>query len=813
VKISYQWLRDYLQLDKTPDQLEEALTLIGFEVEGIKQLGLPDLPNVVVGEILSREQHPNADRLGVCQVRVDRDGEPRQIVCGATNYKVGDRVPVALPGAVLPGDFKIKSSKLRGVQSDGMMCSPRELGLGDDHAGLMILSQRPELGTPINEVYPDSDIIFDIEVTPNRPDCLSHVGIARELAAYFDLELAYPEVRVSLPETSEHLIAGVDVLVPETCPHYLLYSIKGVKIAESPEWLKKRLETIGLRPINNVVDVTNYVLHELGQPMHAFDADKISGGKLVIRNAKQGEKIVTLDEKERALQPYMCVIADAEKPLVIAGVMGSVDAEVDNNTKDIVLEVAWFQPSAIRQTSRRLGLSSDSSYRFERGVDPKGAEYAAERAIELILQTAGGELLGGVHRIGCPPVTENEIEISPAYINSVLGFSIQDAEIQGILERLELEVNEHHREEIGKYWVVSIPSYRSDLQRPVDLVEEVLRIYGTTKIPQADVLAPGLINPDDAVYLFLRSSAEYLKGQYFQECVNYTLRSEEELGRLFAYSYANSLKLSNPLAQDQTHLRPSLLLGLLDNIRYNLDRGNTSLRLFETGKCFKEVNGRVYEMASVAFVVYLPDQQTNWYKEQQPDYYAARGWIEDMLRMAGVDPSSAVLEAMPSGRPWSEGHSAILGDFSHGWAAKFGYLGVPVLKQWDIPGRLLAGTIHVIPESVKRVSAFPRYQPLSSYPSVSRDISLVVPQNVWSSEVESFLRKAVTAVLPSEVKLEGITLFDVFQGKGIEDGMKSLTYSLTFRSTERTLTNDEIGAVFTALLQAVQQHSQYTLRS
>ncbi|MCB1120812.1 MAG: phenylalanine--tRNA ligase subunit beta, partial [Verrucomicrobiae bacterium] len=427
-------MKNYVDLsDKSVDQIEYALTMVGFEVEGLRDTGLPDLPKVVVGEVLSRDQHPDADRLGVCNVNVG-EVEPLQIVCGASNYKVGDRVPVALVGARLPGDFKIKASKLRGVESFGMMCSPRELGLGDDHAGLMILEDRPEIGKPINEVFTDSDTVFDIEVTPNRPDCLSHLGIARELAAYFGKAFSYPKLNLDFDgirnSVEPALISGVEVAAPDDCPNYYAHSIRGVKIGSSPDWLKRYLESVDQRPINNIVDITNFVLLELGQPLHAFDANKIGGKKIVVRRARPEEKITTLDDKQRKLNPEMLVIADAEKPLVVAGVMGSVDAEVDDNTVDIVLESAYFDPSGIRKTSRTLGLSSDSSYRFERGVDPNGANFAALRAIELILGMAGGELVGPVFQAGSEPLVEREIELKPQYIRDVAGFEIPDSKIR-----------------------------------------------------------------------------------------------------------------------------------------------------------------------------------------------------------------------------------------------------------------------------------------------------------------------------------------------------------------------------------------------
>ncbi len=428
MKVSYQWLKEYIDLDRSSSEIEEALTLIGFEVESVVETGLPALPNVVVGEVLSRDQHPNADRLSVCRVAVDTAGTEATIVCGAQNYKVGDRVPVALPGAILPGNFKIKASKLRGERSEGMLCSGKELGLSEDGAGLLILDQRPELGTSINEVFPDNDMVFDVEVTPNRPDCLSHVGIARELAAYFGLTLRYPEVKQnfdSFDRDGTAIFSGVEVETDE-CPLYTAHVISGVRIGPSPDWLQSRLEAVGLRPINNVVDITNFVLMELGQPLHAFDAAKIEGRRLIVRQAGNGEKVQTLDDKERTLSERMIVIADADKPLVIAGVMGTVDAEVDDSTIDIVLESAYFRAGAVRFASKRLGLTTDSSYRFERGVDSSNLVFAAQRAADLILEIAGGHLVGPRIDVGKKPETKNEIRITREFIDQRCGFRIED---------------------------------------------------------------------------------------------------------------------------------------------------------------------------------------------------------------------------------------------------------------------------------------------------------------------------------------------------------------------------------------------------
>ncbi|MFA5257914.1 MAG: phenylalanine--tRNA ligase subunit beta, partial [Opitutales bacterium] len=529
MKLSLKWLNKYVDLGaKSVDEIARALVQIGFEVEGVDTKGMPLFENVVVGEVLSREPHPNADRLGVCRVDVG-DGLPRQIVCGASNYVVGDRVPVALPGATLPGGFKITQSKLRGVDSAGMMCSAKELGMGEDHHGLLILAQRPEVGTPINAVFPDSDTVFDIEVTPNRPDCLSYLGMAREMAAYFDLNLNYPDIVTEMElEKAVSLIDELRVDVPDTCPHYRGYSIRGVKIAPSPEWLASALKAIGARPINNVVDVTNYVLMELGQPLHAFDAAKIRGGKIIVRNAAPGEKITTLDEKQRVLDPSMMVIADVERPLVVAGVMGSVDAEVDGATVDIFLESAYFAPVSIRRTARKLGLSTDSSYRFERGVDPKGAEFAAMRAIDLILEVAGGELAGMPQIAGEIMLMEREIVFTGDYMRKMLGFHVEDADIERVLTRLELEVSPFTDSDDRAAFRVQVPSFRVDLDRPIDLVEEFLRIFGTDKIPSAPVLSNALVGGDDPMAVFSRRAGNALAARGYCECVNYPLRGAAE---------------------------------------------------------------------------------------------------------------------------------------------------------------------------------------------------------------------------------------------------------------------------------------------
>lgn len=816
MKISLNWLNRYTTLSKSPKELEEALTLIGFEVEGIETTGLPDLPLVVVGEILSSEQHPNADKLSVCQVRTSLSEDPRQIVCGAKNYKVGDRVPVALPGTVLGENFTIKESKLRGVLSQGMMCSAKELGLGADHAGLLILESRPEIGTPINSVFSGGDVIFDIEVTPNRPDCLSHLGIARELAAYFGLELRYPELKcnVSGPfrEAHPYLLKGV-TSTTDNCPHYLGYSIRGVKVGPSPDWLKNALESVGLRPINNVVDVTNFVVHELGQPLHAFDAGKLAGPEIIVRQANDGEKFVTLDNKERVLDSRMTVIADSEKAVALAGVMGGLYSEVDNGTADVLLEAAWFHPPSIRYTARKLGLSTDASYRYERGCDPLGVEFAALRAIDLILETAGGHVCGPAQAYGEPRYLPREIELSPDFINKTLGFTIPDPEIKRVLEALELDVTEHEPATDGeRRWTVGIPSFRLDLDRPVDLVEETLRIYGTEKIPPATLSAPGLVSEDDPIPQYLRKATAYLVNRGACECIHYTMRPPEETKEW--YAHAGEVALANPLASDQSHLRPSLIPGLLDALRVNTNRRNDPRFLFETGRVFRQWEGKIWELVSVAFVMPVSSETKSWLPRENPDFYTATQHVQELLRLSGLGTAGLTPEPLTDAKPWQKGHSAKIGNIAQrGYAAEFGTLNLNMSKAWDAHGPVLAGEITFLPSFLQKGASRKRYTAVSAFPDTTRDLALVMDTSTPAETARSVLEKAARQSVSNTFALEEVRVFDVYSGTGLPEGKKSIAFGLRFRASDRTLTDDEVNKVFADVQKRIVSGGAYTIRA
>ena len=818
MKISYNWLKNYIDLDPvehSPEVLQEVLPLLGFDIEEIEKLGPPQLNNVVVGQVLEFEQHPDADRLRCCKVSTGKEGEVHDIVCGAKNFVQGDHVMVALPGAVLPGNFKIKASKLRGQPSAGMMCSSKELQVGQDHDGIMILDQSIELGTPVNDLYTDGDTVLNLEITPNRVDVLSHIGVARELAAKFGLAVKYPEVKASTENASngEPLISGVEVSSPEACPHYTAVSIKGVKVSPSPKWLKDAIEATGQRSINNVVDVTNYVLHETCQPLHAFDAAKIKGGKLVVRMASEGEKITTLDDVERKLNANMAVVADTERALVVAGVMGSVDAEVDDSTTDIVLEAAYFAPTSVRATARKLGLSSDSSYRFERGVDPKGVTYASLRAVDLILEVAGGTVDGNLIEEGAEPPTITEVALCPDRVRKFIGFDISDQEMQSVLESLGLGVVIQDATDGSPRWEVSIPSFRQDLQRDVDLIEEIIRVYGTDRIPESEVVARGISTEDHRIYTVNESVADYLTGQNFNEAYLYSLRDPEETQFFFGDGGFKVLALDNPLQSDQSHMRPSLIPGLLDVLKLNKARGTGASRFFERGHVYREVKGEMVELISVSFVILADQVSREWRQREVADFYTARTLAGNILDLAGTASSKLNYNPIAECKLWQGGQSAYAGDFAKmGFEATVGLLNIATLKErWDIDQAVIAGSVLMTPKFFERKAKRGRHSVISNQPASSKDLALIVDQAVLAGQVQNdvakFAKKATQGF-----NCESVRVFDVYQGEGLPEGKKSLAVSMSFRAADRTLKDKEVNTAFESIQKLIAEQTDYQIR-
>ena len=810
MKVSIDWLKQYVGFDGTQHELIESLPMLGLEVEESGDQSSPSLDNVVVGEVLSKEPHPEADRLSVCSVQVDENQEPANIVCGASNFNVGDRVPVALPGAKLPGGFKIKKSKLRGVASEGMMCSAVELELGQDGDGLMILSKKPKIGTPIANLF-EKEISLELEVTANRGDCLSHIGVAREMAAYYEKELVIPELNFQAPTvqkpSKENLIKSLSV-DSENCPFYNLLAIRGVKVGPSPEWLSKRLESVGARSINNIVDITNFVLLETGQPLHAFDANKIEDQSIQVRQANEGEKIITLDGIERILDSDMMVIADSKNALVIAGVMGSVDAEVDETTVDIFLESAWFKPGNIRSTARRLGLHTDSSQRFARDVDPAGIDFGVRRAVDLILEIAGGQCVPEIVSYGKAPRSSRTIEIEHAFVEERCGFNVDADNLVHSWKRLGFTVE-------GKNpWQVEVPSFRSEVDRPIDLVEEFIRIYGTSDLNNSPLPIPALHRDNDQSYDFCDRAIENLSSQGLQEVCNYSLRSANEIKNWFPSLEHESIQLNNPLTADHTHVRPSLLPGLLDALANNQKNLSQLSQVFETGRVFQPGPRGNVELISVALAMFPQTVSREWKKTEALDFFDIKRIIHRFFHATGINMPKDPWILVQETNPWQNKHASKKGDVhKNKIEISAGTISLTLSKQKNIKGPVLAAEILIDPILLSKKRKAITFQTFSSFPPAIKDLALVTDQKEPAEKVRSALESIANDVASGSFLVDPVVIFDVFSGQGLEEGKKSIACGMRFRSSERTLGENEVNQAFEKIVEKINQNTPYTLRS
>ena len=742
MKISLQWLKDYVVLPGSVDALAEALTKGGTEVVGREDRGnIPD--KIVVAQILSSAPHPNADRLSVCQVD-DGSGQPRQIVCGAKNFRVGDKVPLALPGAVLGPDFKIKAGKLRGEKSDGMLCSAKELALAEDAEGLLILASDLPVGKPVQELFPP-DTVLELEVTPNRPDLLGYRGVAREVAALTEVE-ATLAAGPSVPEKEADNFVRLE---GSGCPFYTARIIRGVKVGPSPQWLADRLTAVGLRPINNVVDVTNYVLLETGQPLHAFDLAKLEHG-IVVRNAHEGEMLQALDGSELKLRTHDLIVGDAGKAVALAGVMGGVETGVTSATTDLLLECAWFEPSRVRKSSRELGLSTDSSYRFERRVDPAGVLPASARAVELILQTAGGAAETEVLVAGRAPQTAATIPLSYDRCRALLGLEIGDGEIEAILLRLGLT------RQAGQ-WLV--PGFRPDLTREVDLIEEVIRMAGIERVPSRLRGFPAAASTADLRHDNGERLRERLRAQGFSEARTSHFVSPDALRRA-GVSADEAVTVRNPLGADQAMLRPALLAGLLEALARNLRHGVDAVRLFEVGPVFAAA-GRE-EGTALALLETGSDH----------GLFGLKGVLQAALGAVEFIPEDGLAL-----RVTGLGLVGLLRRLPRVMAEEYGAKAPVYYAEMAVDGWLGA-----MPGAV-------RVRALSKFPAVMRDLSLILPRTIRYAAVEK-------AVLGARVPhLCSVRLKDVFadpSGVKLPADQRSLTVTLTFRDEARTLISEEV---------------------
>lgn len=787
MKFSVNWLREFVDLPAKIEDLTELLTMAGVEIEGIEQHGA-NVDKVVVAQIRESVQHPNADRLSVCQVD-DGSGHIRQIVCGAKNYKAGDKVLLAQPGAALPNGLKIKESKLRGVESQGMLCSPIELGLGQDSSGLLILSPEARIGAPIGELFP-GDTILDVEITPNRGDLLSHYGLAREIAALSSRPLKEPESlkhagATSLPRSSD----GVEMCGLTQCPFFSIRRIDNVTVAPSPTWLSARLEAVGIRAINNIVDISNFVMLELGQPTHAFDAAKLKGG-IIVRPAHDGEKFLALDGRNYSLTARDLAIADQERAVGIGGVMGGEETGVSATTKSVLLEAAYFQPATIRRTARELSLPSDASYRFERGVDPQMILRASNRAAELIAEIAGGKPAGEIVIGGELPADPKPVTLRYEVCNRLAGVEIPAKTADAILTHFGLS----RENSDANSATFRIPSFRRDLQRDVDLIEEIVRAYGVQKIDGTDRSRFTPTRQADISHDLDSALCDRLVGRGLFEARTSKLVSRQPI----AFG-ENAVSLRNPLSEDHVALRPSLVLGLLGALERNVRAGADRVCLFEIGRVFLAPEGR--EEKRVGILLWGNAQNTPHWRSRSTrnlDFIDLKGVLET------VAPGTLSLRKTEHA-DLSLATEVLLNQKSIGLA---GQLAGARTSSLGVTGGILVAELNW--EALSRNESSARvFREIDRFPAVTRDIALIVPENASNEEILRVIRT------PAEPLLESIQLFDLFSGSEASNlgaARKSLAYRLTYRDKNRTLTSEEVSAVHAKIRERLQNEFGAELR-
>jgi phenylalanyl-tRNA synthetase beta chain len=802
MKVSLSWLSDYVKLPAA-DALAKKLTFAGLEIEGVHRLG-EGLAGVVVAQILESAQHPNADKLSVTKVDAGAKGT-LQIVCGAKNYKVGDKVPLATVGTKLPNGTEIKAAQLRGVDSFGMLCSARELGLSEEHAGLLILDPSLAPGTAIAQALGLDDTVFELNVTPNRADALSHLGVAREVAVLTKQPLKLPEA--GLHEASELASAKAKVRIEEAdrCPRYAARVIEGVTVGPSPAWLANRLKACGVRSINNVVDVTNYVLLEYGHPLHGFDLDKLAGAEIVVRRAKGGEKLVTLDGKERALDADDLLICDAAAPQAIAGVMGGGPSEVSPGTTRILLESAYFQPATVRRSSKRHALHTEASHRFERGADLSAVPLALDRAAALIAELGKGRVLKGAIDVYPKPAAPREVTLRNARPEEVLGMPVSIAESKETLAALGFKEKRIAADSI----TYEVPSFRVDVEREEDLIEELARIKGYDAVPLALPKGASGLVPEAPVHEAERRIRLALAGAGFDEVVNYSFVSPKHLEALG--ETATPIALQNPLSVEQSVMRTSIFPGLLQNAAHALRHQVEDVRLYELGRVYTQdaaggQHGRpvAFEKAVVGGVVAgLREPRTWTAKEARADFYDAKGAVEAVLAALHISGATFVHAVQPAYHPRA---SAEVRDAKGNRLGFLGELQPRAVKKLDLPGAMFVFELDV--EALLAASTLvPAYRALTRYPAVLRDIAVVVGTDLQSDAVQKVILEVGSPLV------EDALLFDVYTGKPLPEGKKNLAYALRYRAKDRTLRDEEVAEAHAKIVAEVNQRLGADLRA
>ena len=787
--ISLNWLKQYVDIKESVEEIANALTMIGQEVEAIDIQG-KDLGNVVIGQIVEFDKHPNSDRLTLLKVNVGEE-EPLQIICGATNHKLNDKVVVAKIGAVLPGNFKIKKSKIRDVESFGMLCSEAELGLAKESEGIIILPEDAPIGKEYREYAGLNDVIFELEITPNRPDCLSHIGIAREVAAYYNRKVKYPVIEIAETIESVNTVIKVNIEDKERCKRYLGRVIKNVKIKESPEWLKTRIRAMGLNPINNVVDVTNFVMFEYNQPMHAFDLDKVEGN-ITIRAAKENEEITTLDGVERVLKNGELVIADDEKAIAIGGVIGGQNTQIDSDTKNIFVEVAYFTPENIRRESRDLGIFTDSAYRNERGMDVENLAVVMNRAVSLIAEVAEGEVLSEVIDKYVEKPKRAEISLNLEKLNKFIGKNLTYEEVGKILTHLDIELKP-----LGDGTTLLIPpSYRADLTRPADIYEEVIRMYGFDNIEAKMPVMSIESGEENTNFKISRIVREILKELGLNEVINYSF-IPKFTKELFNFG-EEVIEIKNPLSEDMAVMRPTLLYSLIANVRDNINRNQTDLKLFEISKTFKKLgegqNGLAIEDLKIALILSGREEKNLW-NQSKSDYnfYDLKGYLEFLLERLNVTKYS--LTRLTNNKNFHPGASAEI-KIGEDVIGVLGELHPNLVNYFGIKREKVFFAELNLTSLLKYIKIKVNYETISKYPEVLRDLAITLDKSVLVGEMVKEIKKKVNLI-------EKIDIFDVYSGDKIDKDKKSVAMSIVLRDKNRTLTDEDIDKAMTAILELI----------
>ena len=820
MNISYNWLKEYVDFTLTPDEVAAALTSIGLETGSVEEVQTikGGLEGIVIGEVLTCEPHPNSDHMHVTTVNLG-EGDPVQIVCGAANVAAGQKVVVATLGTKLyDGDecFTIKKSKLRGVESNGMICAEDEIGIGTSHEGIIVLPADAVPGTLAKDYYNiKSDYVLEVDITPNRADACSHYGVARDLYAYlkqngYETSLCRPSDEAFAVDNNELPIA-IEVKSAQACPRYAGVSIKGVTVKESPEWLKDKLNTIGLRPINNIVDITNYILHAYGQPLHCFDADKVKGGRVVVRTLAEGTPFVTLDGVERKLSENDLMICNAEEPMCLAGVFGGLESGTTEETKNIFLESAYFNPTSIRKSARRHGLNTDSSFRFERGIDPNITIYALKQAAILIKELAGGTVSMEVCDIYPNPIADFKVELKYDYVNSLIGKEIPAETVKGIVTSLEMKIEEETAEGI----TLSIPPYRVDVQRPCDVVEDILRIYGynNVEIPLALKSSLTTKNKEDRSHRLQQLIAEQLVGCGFNEILNNSLTKAAYYDGNETYRPENLVNLMNPLSNDLNVMRQTLLFGGLESIAHNANRKSADLRFFEYGNCY--YYNQEKKDAEKVLACYSEDYHLglwltgkrvsgSWaHADEESSVYELKAYVENIFARLGLNMRSVVVGNLTDGI-----YSAALSYHTRGGKllATVGIVSKKITKAFDIDNEVFYADINWknMLQAIKSVKV--SYTELSKFPSVKRDLALLLDKNVQFADIERIAYECERKLL------KAVELFDVYEGKNLEPGKKSYAISFILQDEEKTLNDKQIDKIMSKLIASYEKQLGAKLR-